>query len=278
MLRLSLGLNKNTIKGQSSRPIGVFDSGLGGLSILKALKEKLPNEWFVYYGDTAHLPYGDKSENTLKEYVSSIISFLDSQDCKLIVVACNSAATVIHKIEYLPYKENQIIEVISPIVQLVAEQKKYQKIGVIGTRKTIGSGLFDQKLSQLNSTLEIFTRATPLLAPMIEDGFVEDDVLLPIFRRYFKGFENCELLIPACTHYPIIYKQIEKYFNNGLKVLHTPKIIAEKVDQVLASQKLINPEKNYKVDSFYLSDITDNFLREAELFLGSDVEFSLVSL
>lgn len=278
MLRLSLGLNKNTIKGQSSRPIGVFDSGLGGLSILKALKEKLPNERFVYYGDTAHLPYGDKSENTLKEYVSSIISFLDSQDCKLIVVACNSAATVIHKIEYLPYKENQIIEVISPIVQLVAEQKKYQKIGVIGTRKTIGSGLFDQKLSQLNSTLEIFTRATPLLAPMIEDGFVEDDVLLPIFRRYFKGFENCELLIPACTHYPIIYKQIEKYFNNGLKVLHTPKIIAEKVDQVLASQKLINLEKNYKVDSFYLSDITDNFLREAELFLGSDVEFSLVSL
>ena len=278
MLRLSLGLNKNTIKGQSSRPIGVFDSGLGGLSILKALKEKLPNERFVYYGDTAHLPYGDKSENTLKEYVSSIISFLDSQDCKLIVVACNSAATVIHKIEYLPYKENQIIEVISPIVQLVSEQKKYQKIGVIGTRKTIGSGLFDQKLSQLNSTLEIFTRATPLLAPMIEDGFVEDDVLLPIFRRYFKGFENCELLIPACTHYPIIYKQIEKYFNNGLKVLHTPKIIAEKVDQVLASQKLINPEKNYKVDSFYLSDITDNFLREAELFLGSDVEFSLVSL
>lgn len=278
MLRLSLGLNKNTIKGQSSRPIGVFDSGLGGLSILKALKEKLPNERFVYYGDTAHLPYGDKSENTLKEYVSSIISFLDSQDCKLIVVACNSAATVIHKIEYLPYKENQIIEVISPIVQLVAEQKKYQKIGVIGTRKTIGSGLFDQKLSQLNSTLEIFTRATPLLAPMIEDGFVEDDVLLPIFRRYFKGFENCELLIPACTHYPIIYKQIEKYFNNGLKVLHTPKIIAEKVDQVLASQKLINSEKNYKVDSFYLSDITDNFLREAELFLGSDVEFSLVSL
>lgn len=278
MLRLSLGLNKNTIKGQSSRPIGVFDSGLGGLSILKALKEKLPNERFVYYGDTAHLPYGDKSENTLREYVSSIISFLDSQDCKLIVVACNSAATVIHKIEDLPYKENQIIEVISPIVQLVAEQKKYQKIGVIGTRKTIGSGLFDQKLSQLNSTLEIFTRATPLLAPMIEDGFVEDDVLLPIFRRYFKGFENCELLIPACTHYPIIYKQIEKYFNNGLKVLHTPKIIAEKVDQVLASQNLINPEKNYKVDSFYLSDITDNFLREAELFLGSDVEFSLVSL
>ena len=278
MSKLSLGSNKNTIIGRSSQPIGVFDSGLGGLSILKALKDKLPSERFVYYGDTAHLPYGDKSENTLKEYVSSIISFLNQQDCKLIVVACNSAATVIHKLENLPFVDDQIIEVISPIVASVAEQKKYQRIGVIGTRKTIGSGMFDQKLSQLNPMLKIIARATPLLAPMIEDGFVEEDVLLPIFKRYFKGFGNCELLIPACTHYPIIYNQIERYFDNGLKVLHTPKIIAEKVSQVLANQQLIKPEKNDKQDSFYLSDITDDFLREAKLFLGSDVSFSLVSL
>ena len=181
MSKLSLGLNKNTIIAQTNQPIGVFDSGLGGLSVLKALKDKLPDERFVYFGDTAHLPYGDKSENTLKEYVSSIISFLNHQNCKLIVVACNSAATVIHKLENLPFNDDRIVEVISPIVELVSKQKKFQKIGVIGTRKTIGSGLFDQKLSQLNSTLEIFTRATPLLAPMIEDGFVEDVVLLPIF-------------------------------------------------------------------------------------------------
>jgi len=105
--KLSLGLNKNTIIGRSSQPIGVFDSGLGGLSILKALKDKLPNERFVYYGDTAHLPYGDKSESTLKEYVSSIISFLNQQNCKLIVVACNSASILDKAIAYplnlLPY-------------------------------------------------------------------------------------------------------------------------------------------------------------------------------
>jgi glutamate racemase len=224
------------------------------------------------------LPYGDKSENTLKEYVSSIISFLNHQNCKLIVVACNSAATVIHKLENLPFNDDRIVEVISPIVELVSKQKKFQKIGVIGTRKTIGSGMFDQKLSQLNSSLKIIARATPLLAPMIEDGFVEEDVLLPIFQRYFKGFGDCELIIPACTHYPIIYNQIEKYFDNGLKVLHTPKIIAEKVDEVLMTQQLFNSEKKFKEDSFYLSDITDDFLREAKLFLGSDVDFNLVSL
>lgn len=278
MSKLSLGLNKNTIIAQTNQPIGVFDSGLGGLSVLKALKDKLPDERFVYFGDTAHLPYGDKSENTLKEYVSSIISFLNHQNCKLIVVACNSAATVIHKLENLPFNDDRIVEVISPIVELVSKQKKFQKIGVIGTRKTIGSGMFDQKLSQLNSSLKIIARATPLLAPMIEDGFVEEDVLLPIFQRYFKGFGDCELIIPACTHYPIIYNQIEKYFDNGLKVLHTPKIIAEKVDEVLMTQQLFNSEKKFKEDSFYLSDITDDFLREAKLFLGSDVDFNLVSL
>ena len=273
-----MDLNKSIINLHSNQPIGVFDSGLGGLSILKALKNKLPNEQFVYFGDTAHLPYGDKSEATLKEYVSSIVSFLNQQNCKLVIVACNSAATVIHKIKDLPFEEHQIIEVISPIVELVAEQKKYQKIGVIGTRKTIGSGIFDQKLNRLNPALEIIARATPLLAPMIEDGFVEEDVLLPIFKRYFEGFEECELIIPACTHYPIIYNQIEQYFNNGLKVLHTPKIIAEKVNQVLLNQNLFNSDRLEVKDLFYLSDITEDFLREAVLFMDSDVDFTLVSI
>jgi len=122
-----LDLNKSIINRQSNQPIGVFDSGLGGLSILKALKNKLPNEQFVYFGDTAHLPYGDKSGATLKEYVSSIVSFLDQQNCKLVIVACNSAATVIHKMENLPFEEHQIVEVISPIGKLVTEKKKVSK-------------------------------------------------------------------------------------------------------------------------------------------------------
>lgn len=278
MSRQNLDLNKTIINRPSNQPIGVFDSGLGGLSILKALKNKLPNEKFVYFGDTAHLPYGDKSEATLKAYVSSIVSFLEQQNCKMIVVACNSAATVIQKIFDLPFKDHQIVEVITPIVELVAAQKKYRKIGVIGTRKTIGSGMFDRELNRINPSLDIVAKATPLLAPMVEDGFVDKNVLFPIFEKYFEGFEDRELIIPACTHYPIIYHQIEEYFNNSLKVLHTPKIIAEKVDQVLLNQNLNNPDKTEKSDLFYLSDITEDFLREAVLFLDRDVDFKQVSL
>lgn len=273
-----MDLNKTIINRLSNQPIGVFDSGLGGLSILKTLKNKLPQEQFVYFGDTAHLPYGDKSEVTLKSYVTSIVRFLEKQNCKMIVVACNSAATVIKKIKYLPFRDYQIIEVITPIVELIAAQKKYQKIGVIGTRKTIGSGMFDRELSRINPNLDIITKATPLLAPMVEDGFVEKNVLFPIFKKYFEGFEDRELIIPACTHYSIIYNQIEQYFNNGLKVLHTPKIIAEKLDQVLLNQNLNNPDKTEKSDLFYLSDITKDFLRESVLFLDRDVDFKQVSL
>jgi glutamate racemase len=109
--------------------------------------------------------------------------------------------------------------------------------------------------------------------PLIEDGFLEENVLFPVFDRYFKGFQNCQLLIPACTHYPIIYQQIESYFDNKLKVLHTPKIIAESVEAMLEQKGLLSTTKNNE-DDYHLSDVTDEFLREAELFLGKKVHFN----
>jgi glutamate racemase len=270
-LKQSWALKNKTIK--TSQPIGVFDSGLGGLTILKALQTKLPNEQFIYYGDTAHLPYGDKSEEALISYVTSITRFLKTKECKMIVVACNSATTVIKKASDLPYTQDQIVEVISPIVNLIATQAKYQRIGIIGTRKTINSGMFNEALAIRNPKLVITARATPLLVPLIEDGFMDEKVLFPIFDSYFENFKNCELLIPACTHYPMIYKQIENYFNNGLKVLHTPKIIAEAVADYLQTQDLSNTATKLP-DEYHLSDLTDEFLREAELFLGKKVHFT----
>ena len=236
------------------------------------MQKKLPNEQFIYYGDTAHLPYGDKSEEALISYVQSITRFLKSEGCKMIVVACNSATTVIKKTPNLPYTSDEIVEVISPIVNLIASQKKYANIGIIGTRKTISSGMFNEALALKNNKLSITARATPLLVPLIEDGFLEEKVLFPVFERYFEGFEKCELLIPACTHYPIIYQQIESYFSNGLKVLHTPKIIAESVEEVLGLNGLLAITKS-KEDEYHLSDVTIEFLKEAELFLGKKVQF-----
>ena len=237
------------------------------------MQKKLPNEQFIYYGDTAHLPYGDKSEEALIDYVTAITKFLKKNDCKMVVVACNSATTVIHKAQNLPYNYSDIVEVISPIVDLIATQTKYSNIGIIGTRKTIGSGMFDSALAARNSSLTIVSRATPLFVPLIEDGFLEEKVLFPVFDRYFQGFENCELIIPACTHYPIIYQQIESYFGQKLKVLHTPKIIAEEVEQWLEKNDLQSTQKIAE-DKYHLSDVTDEFLREAEIFLGKKVAFT----
>ncbi len=188
-------------------------------------------------------------------------------------MACNSATTVINKAPNLPYSSEDIIEVISPIVNLIATQQKYTNIGIIGTRKTISSGMFNEALALQNGNLQITVRATPLLVPLIEDGFLEENVLFPVFDRYFKGFQNCQLLIPACTHYPIIYQQIESYFDNRLKVLHTPKIIAESVEAMLEQKGLLSTTKNNE-DDYHLSDVTDEFLREAELFLGKKVHFN----
>lgn len=237
------------------------------------MQKKLPNEQFIYYGDTAHLPYGDKSEEALISYVSDITTFLKEQNCKMIVVACNSATTVMQKAQNLPFESDLIVEVISPIVNLISSQQKYQDIGIIGTRKTIGSGMFNEALAHKNPELNIVARATPLLVPLIEDGFLDEEVLFPVFRRYFQGFDSCKLLIPACTHYPIIYQQIENYFDNGLKVLHTPKIIAEEVERCLEQKNLQSGTKRFD-DEYHLSDVTDEFLREAKIFLGKEVHFS----
>lgn len=242
--------------------------------MLKALQHKLPNEQFIYYGDTAHLPYGDKSEEALQSYVQAIMLYLQARQCKLVVVACNSAATVIRNIEHLPFPKDKIVEVISPIVDLIAEQTKYTQIGIIGTRKTIGSGMFNATLAARNKKLHIVAKATPLLVPLIEDGFMNEEVLFPVFERYFEGFENCELLIPACTHYPIIYQQIETFFQHKLKVLHTPKIIAECVERKLHTLNIAQSTKSTPpADEFHLSDVTEEFIRSATFFLQKEVTF-----
>jgi glutamate racemase len=203
--------------------------------------------------------------------VEQITGFLRMRSCKFVLIACNSASTVLGKAN-VPYTDDEILEVISPIVNLIAQQDKYHHIGVIGTRKTILSGMFDRQLHKLNPDLEIVSRATPLLVSMIEEGFSDAKTLFPVFDRYFKEFEKTELLIPACTHFPLIYKEIESYFNQSLKVLHTPKIIAETVRDLLQKQDLLSTVGERELDEYHLSDLTDDFKREAEMFLGRRIE------
>lgn len=255
-----------------TQPIGVFDSGLGGLTVLKTLKEFLPNEQFIYYGDTAHLPYGEKSAEALQSYVKEITGFLAQRECKFIVVACNSASTVLSPDLDLPYSNAQMVNVISPVVELMGRQERFKNIAIIGTRKTIDSGLFQAGIHAINPDLALLSRKTPLLVPMIEEGFFDDEALFPVFERYFEGFDEVELIVPACTHYPIIYSQIERYFDQQVKVLHTPKIIAEEVKQKLESLGFLNPSSATLPDEYHLSDLTESFKQEAELFLGRSIQ------
>lgn len=205
--------------------------------------------------------------------MKGITDFLFSRKCKLIVVACNSATTVIHHTADLRYNKKHIVEVISPIVDLISTQTKYTNIGIIGTRKTIGSGMFNNALAAKNANLVLKVKATPTLVPLIEDGLVDEEILFPIFRKYFKDFDDCKLLIPACTHYPILYKQIESFFQNSLKVLHTPKIIAETTEQRLVELQLRHKGNKIAEDEYHLSDITPEFLASSELFLERKVTF-----
>ena len=253
-----------------SRPIGVFDSGLGGLTVLKALKEALPNEQFIYYGDTAHLPYGEKSEIALQGYVRSILHFLARNDCKFAVVACNSASTVLNGMEGLPFSAEHMVNVIDPVVDRMKTQQRFHDIGVIGTRKTIDSGRYHEAISAARPDLRVRSRMTPLLVPMIEEGFIGERELFPVFDRYFNGLEGIDLLIPACTHYPIIFDRIETYFEHKVKVLHAPKIVAEDVAQRLRVKGLECTGKP-ESDQFHVSDLTESFKREAEMFLGRPI-------
>mgnify|MGYP000574948699 CR=1 FL=1 len=146
------------MKPRSDNPIGIFDSGIGGLTVAKAIKNKLPNEQFIYFGDTAHLPYGEKSTEALESYVKDISSFLDKRSCKLMVVACNSASTVLDQIDDLPFGLEQRVDVIQPIVELLTAQQKFKHIGFIGTRKTIMSGLFQERIAKERSDLKLIAK------------------------------------------------------------------------------------------------------------------------
>ena len=171
----------------SKNPIGIFDSGIGGLTIAHAIKIKLPNESLIYFGDTKHLPYGEKSEQAIKDYSLKIAEFLKNNNCKAIIIACNSASSA----AYYHIKKNinsiPIFNVIDPIVSFISKKYFNKKIGVIGTKATIQSGIYENKILEKNSSLSVASLETPLLAPMIEEGFFNQEISSTIIKNYLNN-------------------------------------------------------------------------------------------
>jgi glutamate racemase len=253
------------------QPIGIFDSGVGGLTVAHAIKQILPGESLIYFGDTAHLPYGDKSEESIRFYSLKITEFLLAHKTKAVLVACNSASA--SAFEYLKEKfgnKTILLDVIDPVVDYIST-RNYSKIGVIGTKRTISSGTYEQKVRK-TSTTSIVSLATPLLVPMIEEGFIFDDISNAIIRTYLsdKSLSGIEALILGCTHYPIIRNQISKFFNFNVEIVDSARIVSVILRDVLEKNGLLNNSGIMK-DQFYVSDYTEYFEKIARMFFEGEI-------
>lgn len=254
------------------QPIGVFDSGVGGLTVAHAVKQLLPRESIVYFGDTAHLPYGDKSAESIKSYSERIIQFLLDQDSKAVLIACNSAsASAFDSLKKQYGGKTILVDVIDPVVDYLST-RNYKKIGVIGTKRTISSGTYEKKLSHKAPSTSVVSMATPLLVPMIEEGFIFDDISNAIIRAYLtnESLSGIQALILGCTHYPIIKNQISKIFNFNVDVVDSGRIVAQVLKDELEKKDLLN-EKGKIRDRFFISDYTSYFEKIARMFFEGEI-------
>jgi glutamate racemase len=262
------------MKTMNQKPIGIFDSGLGGLTVTKAINIALPKENLIYFGDTAHLPYGDKSKETIIQYSTRIANFLIEHQCKVIVIACNSASANAY-IEVVEEVGNKalVLNVIDPVVDYIVKTNCI-KVGVIGTKSTIDSNTYEDKIRKNNTGITVSSMATPLFVPMIEEGFIFDDISNAIIRNYLSRHElsDIETLILGCTHYPIIKNQISKFFNFEVDIIDSGKIVAKSLHNLLSSQNLLNESINVPEKKFYVSDLTRYFNQIARMFFEEDID------
>ncbi len=264
----------------NNHPIGIFDSGIGGLTVASAIRKLLPNESIIYFGDTAHMPYGDKSPEAIKYYSLKIGKFLQQKNCKLIVIACNTASSLGYDDlkEFLGDKI-PIINVIDPIVEYLVSENKYQHVGVIGTKATIKSGVYEKKIMHALSTVQVHSLATPLLAPMIEEGFFMNNISKTIINSYLCSpkLKQIQTLILACTHYPLIKNEINDYFGHKIEIINTAEIVSYYVQKILKQHQLESQENQVK-DFFYVSDKTNSFENSTKLFFGNKINLILKNI
>ena len=256
-------------------PIGIFDSGIGGLTVAQAVAEALPHESLVYFGDTAHLPYGDKSTAAIQAYSVKICDVLLRQRCKLIVIACNSASAAAAELvrEYVGSKA-RVLNVIDPLVTHVAAHYAGRPVGLIATRQTVSSNVYRKKLDALDRGIQLHALATPLLAPMIEDGFHDSSVSEEVIRSYLSQPElaGIEALLLGCTHYPLIRAQIETFYGGRVAVLDGGQVLAAQVRAALEELNLLAPADFPPRHHFYVSDFTRSFEESTRLFFKRPVQ------
>jgi glutamate racemase len=257
----------------SESPIGIFDSGIGGLTVAHAISKLLPHESIVYFGDTAHLPYGDKSEASIQAYSIKIADVLLKKGCKVIVIACNSASSAAYELlkEYVR-KEAEVINVIDPMVDLVLTKFANKKVGLIGTKRTIQSGIYARKINAANKNISLASLPTPLLVPMIEEGFFNNKISHDIIEKYLTdpSLNNIDSLILGCTHYPLIKNEISSFYPNGVALLDSSEVVAQALKNYLTANGLLS-KAAVPNHQFLVSDYTDSFEASTRIFFHQEV-------
>ena len=251
---------------------------MGGLTVAHAIKELLPNERLIYFGDTKHLPYGEKSPEAITQYAIGIIRYLLSRDCKAIVVACNSAATAAgHYIRDIFADQVPLLDVVQPLVKEVG-QRNFQKVGVIATQATIKSGTYQKGIAALDKDIEVEAMATPLLVPMIEEGYIDNDVSKSILSNYLQDprIANVEALLLACTHYPLIRHHVQKWLPIA-EILDSTNVTALALRSMLEDLGILAQDRSGD-DEFIISDHTETFAAQAKVFFGHDIDLQTIDI
>ena len=260
----------------STAPIGVFDSGVGGLTVAREIMRNLPNEHIVYFGDTARVPYGSKSKDTIIGYSRQIIRFLLTQNVKAIVIACNTASALALDTVEQEF-DVPIIGVVGPGARVAAATTKNKRVGVIGTESTINSHMYHQLITDLDPEITVLGKACPLFCPLVEEGWLKDPVTEAVARRYLEELlsQDIDSLILGCTHYPLLRSLIRGIVGERVNLVNPAYETAKELERLLNEKGLANPGEKAPVNEpyrFFVSDLADKFKHFANSILPYDIE------
>jgi glutamate racemase len=257
-------------------PIGVFDSGVGGLTVAREIMRNLPNERIVYFGDTARVPYGSKSKETIIRFSQQIIRFMRTQEVKAIVIACNTAsALALDTVEQ--ELDIPIIGVVKPGARVAATTTRNGRIGVIGTESTINSHMYRRLIQEYDPNITVYGKACPLFVPLVEEGWLKDPVTKEVARRYLEELlaQDIDTLILGCTHYPLLRSLVAEIVGDRVTLVNPAYETAKDLERLLAQQGIANPgekapgKEPYR---FFVSDAADKFKNFANSILPYDIE------
>ncbi|MFH0731456.1 MAG: glutamate racemase [Candidatus Omnitrophota bacterium] len=256
-----------------NRPIGVFDSGAGGLTSVRQLIKFLPNEDIIYLGDTARVPYGNKSKDTIIKFSVQNALYLFKFKVKLIVIACNTSSSLALP-QLKRYFQIPIIGVIEPGVKKALEITKNSRIGVIGTNATIESNAYQDKIKRQNPSIKVFTKSCPLFVPLAEEGWLNDKVTFEVIQRYLKPLkkQKIDTLILGCTHYPLLKTSIARAMGPGINLVDSAREVALNCKRLMQQKAICANAKRKGRVRFYLTDQPHNFKKLAQQFLGQRID------